>query len=164
MTTIEIFWRLLIANACGAIIGINRDLHHKSAGFRTISMVCVGSAIVALIIEQMSPDPNAASRVVQGVVTGVGFLGAGVILHPAGSNRVAGLTTAASIWLTAGLGIACGLGQYRLVGAGAAVTLWILLIGKPIEKMVERFLLHRDGRKIPPTLESGPPQNTDDGP
>ena len=161
MTTTEIFLRLLLANLCGSIVGINRDLHHKSAGFRTFSMVCVGSAIVALIIEQMSPDPNAASRVIQGVVTGVGFLGAGVILHPGASNRVAGLTTAASIWLIAGLGIACGLGQYRLVGAGILITMWILLIGKPIEKMVERFLLRRDGRTIPATLESGPAQTPD---
>ena len=67
--------------ACGAVIGLNRDLHRKSAGFRTFGLVSVGSAIVALVITQVSPDVNAVSRVIQGVLTGIGVLGAGVILH-----------------------------------------------------------------------------------
>jgi putative Mg2+ transporter-C (MgtC) family protein len=73
--------RLLLALACGAVIGLNRDLHRKSAGFRTFGLVSVGSAIVALVITQVSPDVNAVSRVIQGVLTGIGFLCAGVILH-----------------------------------------------------------------------------------
>ena len=101
--------RLLLALACGAVIGLNRDLHRKSAGFRTFGLVSVGSAIVALVITQVSPDVNAVSRVIQGVLTGIGFLGAGVILHQPTSSRVTGLTTAAAVWLTAGLGLACGL-------------------------------------------------------
>ncbi|MDP9082621.1 MAG: MgtC/SapB family protein [Pseudomonadota bacterium] len=143
MTTAEVFYRLLMASACGAVIGINRDLHHKSAGFRTISMVSVGSAIVAMIAVESGSDPNAVSRIMQGVLTGIGFLGAGVILHPATSMRVAGLTTAASIWLTAGLGIASGLGLYRLVGCGLLVAFVILVAGGPIERRLERFAKRR---------------------
>src|ERR1017187_8069190 len=131
-STWEALMRLLLALACGAVIGLNRDLHRKSAGFRTFGLVSVGSAIVALIITQTSSDPNAVSRVIQGVLTGIGFLGAGVILHQPTSSRVTGLTTAAAVWLTAGLGLACGLGQFPLALAGLVVALVILIIGKPI--------------------------------
>ncbi|HEY5101459.1 MAG TPA: MgtC/SapB family protein, partial [Steroidobacteraceae bacterium] len=96
LSTPEMLARLLMALACGAVIGLNRDLHHKSAGFRTFGLVSVGSAIVAVVITQMSPDANAASRVIQGVLTGIGFLCAGVILHQPTSSRVTGLTTAAA--------------------------------------------------------------------
>jgi putative Mg2+ transporter-C (MgtC) family protein len=143
MTTSELCCRLLLANLCGALIGINRDLHNKSAGFRTLSMVSVGSAIVTLTIAELGVDANAASRVVQGVVTGVGFLGAGLILHPAASNRVLGLTTAAAVWVTASLGLASGLGHYRLVTASLVLILAILVVGGPLEKYIERIAPRR---------------------
>jgi len=139
--------RLLLALACGAIIGLNRDLHRKFAGFRTFGLVSVGSAIVALVITQASPDPNAVSRVIQGVLTGIGFLGAGVILHQPTSSRVTGLTTAAAVWLTAGLGLACGLGQYPLALAGLVVALVILIIGRPIELYLENIFPVKHGKK-----------------
>jgi putative Mg2+ transporter-C (MgtC) family protein len=141
----EILARLLLALACGAVIGLNRDLHRKSAGIRTFGLVSVGSAIVALVIIQVSPDANAVSRVIQGVLTGIGFLGAGVILHQPTSSRVTGLTTAAAVWLTAGLGTACGLGQFPLAFAGLAVAFVILLVGKPIERLFERIFLRKPG-------------------
>src|SRR5450755_234673 len=122
-----------MALACGAVIGLNRDLHRKSAGFRTFGLVSVGSAIVAMVITQTSADANAASRVIQRVLTGIGFLCAGVILHQSTSSRVTGLTTAAAVWLTAGLGLACGLAQFPLALAGLAVALVILFVGRPIE-------------------------------
>jgi putative Mg2+ transporter-C (MgtC) family protein len=77
--------------------------------------------------------------VIQGVLTGIGFLGAGVILHQPTSSRVTGLTTAAAVWLTAGLGIACGLGEFPLALAGLAVALVILIIGRPIELFLEKL-------------------------
>ena len=92
----EALYRLLMALACGAVIGLNRDRHRKSAGFRTFSLVSVGSAVVALAMTQTSSDANAVSRVIQGVLTGIGFLGAGVILHQPTSSRVTGLTTAST--------------------------------------------------------------------
>lgn len=141
----EMLPRLLLALACGAVIGVNRDLHGKSAGFRTFSLVSVGSAIVALLIIQLGADPNAVSRVIQGVLTGIGFLGAGVILHQPTSSRVSGLTTAAAVWLAAGLGFACGLGQFPLALAGLAIALLILIIGKPVERLFERAFLRKHG-------------------
>jgi putative Mg2+ transporter-C (MgtC) family protein len=143
MTTGELVCRLLMANLCGAVIGINRDLHNKSAGFRTLSMVSVGSAIGALTVAELGSDPNAASRVVQGVVTGVGFLGAGLILHPATTNRVLGLTTAAALWTTAALGLASGFGHYRLVSIALMLILAILLVGGRLEKLIERLAPRR---------------------
>jgi putative Mg2+ transporter-C (MgtC) family protein len=104
--------RLLLVLACGAVIGLNRDLHRKSAGLRTFGLVSVGSAVVALVITATSADANAVSRVIHGVLTGIGFLGAGVILNQPTSSRVTGLTTAAAVWLTAGLGLACGMGEF----------------------------------------------------
>lgn len=108
-------------------------------------MVSVGAATVALIIAELGADAAAASRVVQGVVTGVGFLGAGLILHPASSHRVLGLTTAAAVWATAALGLASGFGHYRLVAAAAALILVILLVGGPLERLVERLAPKRSG-------------------
>ena len=143
----EMMSRLLLALACGAVIGLNRDLHKKSAGFRTFGLVSVGSAIVALVITQTSLDPNAVSRVIQGVLTGIGFLGAGVILHQPTSSRVTGLTTAAAVWLTAGLGLACGLGQFPLALAGLVVALVILIIGKPIEQHFEKVFPVKHGKR-----------------
>jgi putative Mg2+ transporter-C (MgtC) family protein len=155
----EMMSRLLLALACGAVIGLNRDLHKKSAGFRTFGLVSVGSAIVALVITQTSLDPNAVSRVIQGVLTGIGFLGAGVILHQPTSSRVTGLTTAAAVWLTAGLGLACGLGQFPLALAGLVVALVILIIGKPIEQHFEKVFPVKHGKR---TGESEDPGDPDD--
>jgi putative Mg2+ transporter-C (MgtC) family protein len=87
----------------GGVIGLNRELHHKPTGLRTLGLVSLGAALAVIVVAQ---DPQAdASRVIQGVITGVGFIGAGVILHPAtAGNQVHGLTTAATIWVTAGCG------------------------------------------------------------
>ena len=146
LSTWEPLNRLLMALACGAVIGLNRDLHRKSAGFRTFGLVSVGAAIVALVIISIDGDPNAVSRVIQGVLTGIGFLGAGVILHQSTSSRVTGLTTAAAVWLAAGLGIASGLGLFALAAAGLAVALVILLVGRPIENLLEKALGAKHGK------------------
>jgi len=93
----ELLLRLATAVVCGAVIGLNRDLRNKPAGLRTFGLVGLGSAIVTLTIVQMGGGaPDAASRVIQGVVTGIGFLGAGLILHRGQPAKVAGLTTAAA--------------------------------------------------------------------
>jgi putative Mg2+ transporter-C (MgtC) family protein len=150
--------RLLLALACGAVIGLNRDLHRKSAGFRTFGLVSVGSAIVALVITRTSADPNAVSRVIQGVLTGIGFLGAGVILHQPTSSRVTGLTTAAAVWLTAGLGIACGMGAFPLALAGLVIALVILLVGRPIELYLEKIIPVKPGKR---SREMDDPEDSD---
>jgi putative Mg2+ transporter-C (MgtC) family protein len=132
---LDVLARLLMAFVCGAAIGLNREFHRKPAGFRTFALVSLGSAIVVIVI-QGEGGPEAASRVIQGILTGIGFLGAGVIFRRESPNKVSGLTTAAAVWLTAGLGVAAGLGQYTVAVAGAAISLALLLLGGPFERLI----------------------------
>src|SRR5437763_17161902 len=101
--------RLAAAVAIGALIGLDRELRRKPAGLRTLALVALGSAV--FVLETLDSTHGAytegTSRVIQGVVTGVGFLGAGSIMRGAGDESVRGLTTAASIWLAAAMGMAC---------------------------------------------------------
>jgi len=137
----DIVLRLLTALACGAAIGLNRDLHHKPAGFRTFGLVSLGSAAVTLVMLQMpGTGADALSRVIQGVLTGIGFLGAGVILHRERPHKVAGLTTAAAVWLTAGLGVAAGAGQFAIAWLSLAFAMLLLIAGGPIERLLERLV------------------------
>jgi putative Mg2+ transporter-C (MgtC) family protein len=130
--------RLGVAVFCGAILGLNRDLHHKPAGFRTFSLVSLASTTITLLFVELGRgDPTAVSRVVQGIVTGIGFLGAGLILHR-GARKVSGLTTAAAVWLAAVLGVACGLGFLTLALVVVFATLAILTIGRPLERWLTR--------------------------
>ncbi len=141
----EIALRLCTAFICGAVIGLNRDLHRKPAGVRTFALVSVGSAVVTLAMSQMpGTGADAVSRVIQGVLTGIGFLGAGVILHREKPGKVAGLTTAAAIWLTAGLGVAAGAGLLAIAWLSLALALIVLLLGGPLERLFGKFL-HRGG-------------------
>ena len=118
---------------------INRDLHHKSAGLRTHALVSVGSALViVLVLMAAQGAADALSRAVQGLVTGIGFVGAGVIVHHEVEGRVAGLTTAASIWIAAAIGMACGAGLTSLALIGLAATLIVLVWGGRVERALER--------------------------
>ncbi len=144
----EISERLLMAVLFGALIGLNRDLHGKPAGLRTHSLVALGAALAVLSAARSagSGDHRAdvVSRVAQGVLTGIGFLGAGVILRDPGDGRVHGLTTAAAIWVTALFGVACGAGAYQEVGLGFVLVLLVLWLGGPIEQLVRRVLRQPD--------------------
>lgn len=129
--------RLAAAVAAGALIGLDRELRHKPAGLRTLALVSLGSAVFILetIDSTRGVYTDATSRVIQGIVTGVGFLGAGSIMRGAGEEPVRGLTTAASIWLAAAIGIACGLANWPLVVGGSALGLLVLLI-TPVERVI----------------------------
>jgi putative Mg2+ transporter-C (MgtC) family protein len=123
----------------GAILGINRDLHHKAAGLRTHAVVSVGAAIAVMVPCLVTPlNGDAMSRVVQGLLTGIGFVGAGVIVHHDVDQRVQGLTTAASVWTAAVLGIVCGVGRFGLAGIGLLAVLLVLSWGGRIEAAVEK--------------------------
>ena len=131
----DIALRLGAATMMGVLIGINRDLQNKPIGARTLGLVGLGTATVAVAGIQfpgMAENPDAASRVVQGIIqgvmTGISFIGAGVILRDAKTKIVEGLTTAATVWVTAALGIACGLGAWRSVAVAVPVTLVLLVI------------------------------------
>jgi putative Mg2+ transporter-C (MgtC) family protein len=145
--------RLLAALLGGALIGLNRDLKHKAAGVRTHGLVSLGAGLLVLIgIELSKADPSGASggigRTMQGIITGIGFLGAGVIVRPATGDHVQGLTTAASIWMSAGLGIGFASGAWRLTGTAFGLTLAVLLFGGPFERACHR-LVDRRVRSIP---------------
>ncbi len=125
--------RLLAAAGAGMAIGINREMQGKPLGIRTLALVAVGTALAtmtAIDFRGLDEHPDALSRVVQGVLqgvlTGIGFIGAGVVLRDKESGTVQGLTTAASVWVTAAIGIACALAAWHLVIIGVALTLFIL--------------------------------------
>jgi putative Mg2+ transporter-C (MgtC) family protein len=141
LSTTDMLMRLGTALACGALIGLNRDFRRKPAGFRTFGIVSMGSALIVIVM-QNTPygGADAVSRVIQGVLTGIGFLGAGMILHKQQPAKIAGLTTAAAVWLTAGIGMAAGAGQLKLAWITLAMGMSLLLLGGPFERMLERLL------------------------
>ncbi len=139
----DIALRLGAAAAAGVALGINRDLQGKAMGARTLGLVGLGTATVAVSTIQvpgMADNPDAMSRVVQGVIqglmTGISFIGAGVILRDARTRSVEGLTTAATVWVTAALGIACGLAAWRSAGVALALALVLLVAVAWIENAV----------------------------
>jgi putative Mg2+ transporter-C (MgtC) family protein len=137
---ITIALRLGLALVAGAALGINRDLRHKPAGVRTHALVSIGSAVVVLAALIGGGTPESLSRVMQGLITGIGFLGAGVIIHHETARRIEGLTTAASIWVAAGLGAACGAGLFALVALAIVAAMIVLVAGGPFERALERRL------------------------
>jgi putative Mg2+ transporter-C (MgtC) family protein len=135
--------RLTAALIVGTILGLNRELHGKPAGLRTHALVSLGAAVAVIVVLRspdgsLAADQNAISRVLQGILTGVGFLGAGVILHDPGGH-ISGLTTAATIWICAVLGLACGLGHWGVLGITVVLTALVLLLGRPLERLAERL-------------------------
>jgi putative Mg2+ transporter-C (MgtC) family protein len=140
---LEITCRLLSAVLIGAIIGLDRNLHGKPSGMKTLGLVALGASLATMAslgfdLHPATRDGAAASRVIQGIITGIGFLGAGVIVHERSSDRVRGLTTAASIWVTASIGIVCGLGSWQVAGIAALIVLLLLILGRPLEHMLHR--------------------------
>ena len=127
----ELGIRLGIAVVLGGAIGWNREQHHRSAGLRTHMLVSLGAAIFVLLPLQMNDKAglDGLTRVVQGVATGIGFLGAGEILkvsRKAGEVKITGLTSAASLWVTAAIGMVAGCGLWQLGGLATGLTLLIL--------------------------------------
>ncbi|MGX7703620.1 MgtC/SapB family protein [Methylobacterium sp. Gmos1] len=138
LSTTEICLRLGAAVLAGGLVGINREMHSKPVGVRTLGLVALGAALVTLAGSGFSGDGTDAnaSRAIQGTITGIGFLGAGVIVKGE-AGRVHGLTTAAAIWVTAALGIICGLGAYRPLALGTGFLLATLLIGGVIDRAID---------------------------
>jgi len=139
--------RLALALAVGAAIGIDRDLRRKPAGVRTHSLVSIGSALVVMVALSLpGSTPETVSRVIQGLITGIGFLGAGVIIHHETQKRIEGLTTAASIWVAAALGAACGAGLGEIALFGLIAALIVLIAGGPFERALERLFRGDDAK------------------
>ena len=147
MGMLEVIFRLLAAVLVGGAIGLNRELHEKQTGVRTLSLVALGSAIGVLAAAQVG-GPGDATRAMQGILTGIGFLGAGVIIRTASGSHIHGLTTAASTWLTACLGIACAVADWQIVIPGLLFTFVILVWGGTFEKAIRARLQSSD--EVPP--------------
>ncbi|MGE4253976.1 MAG: MgtC/SapB family protein [Xanthobacteraceae bacterium] len=129
----DIALRLGAATLAGIVIGINRDLADKPIGMRTLGLVSLGSAVVSLAAIQFqdaAATPDSLSRVVQGIIQGImggiSFIGAGVILRDTAARRVEGLTTAATVWVTAAFGIACALAAWKLLIVATTLALILL--------------------------------------
>jgi putative Mg2+ transporter-C (MgtC) family protein len=149
----EVVLRLSAAALIGGCIGLDREVRRKPAGMRTHALVSLGAALVMLVVVRSAGADHlgAVSRAIQGIIAGVGFLGAGTILK-SDHEMVHGLTTAASIWLVASLGIACGIGQWVAALVALGLALLILILGEPVEGLVHRIA----GKRAPPPDDGTP--------
>ncbi len=138
MTYADTLLRLGAAVAVGALIGLDRELRGKPAGLRTVSLVSLGSAVFVLTAASPTDGSvsDSTSRVIQGIVTGIGFLGAGTIVRGPTEDSIKGLTTAASVWVAAASGIACGLAQWPLVITASAFGVLVLVMD-PVERWLK---------------------------
>jgi putative Mg2+ transporter-C (MgtC) family protein len=136
MSILDIIVRLSAALVIGGAIGINRELHGQPTGLRTLSLVALGSALAVMAVTEAA-DVNATSRVIQGILAGLGFLGGAVIMRTS-DEHVHGLTTAACTWLTACVGVICGVAEWRIIFVGVPLVFAVLHLGGPIEKAIHR--------------------------
>ncbi len=134
---------ILLAIVFGAVIGLERELSQKAAGLRTNVLICLGAAVFTIIARHLSDgNLDANSRIVAQIITGVGFLGAGAIIRETGG--IHGLTTAATIWLVASIGTACGARLYPLASISTLVAILILFglgkLEKPLAELRNRYI------------------------
>lgn len=144
----DVLLRLGAATLIGSALGLNREIRGKPAGMRTHALVALGTALVTLTGIELAGhdgqfDSNSVSRVIQGIVAGIGFLGGGTILKSDSGEQISGLTTAASLWLVACLGIACGVGLWGMSLVALGLALVVLIAGEPLENALHRFLGRR---------------------
>jgi putative Mg2+ transporter-C (MgtC) family protein len=130
--------RVLAAVLLGAILGIERERAGKPAGLRTHMIVCLGTAVVVLACSEVNMGMDGLSRVVPGIVTGIGFVGAGSILKLSEQREIKGLTTAAGLWMTAAIGVAVGLGALGLAVIGTILTLLVLGLEHVIDSRLHK--------------------------
>jgi len=136
------FWRVVVrltfAMLFGAIIGVQRERSGKPAGIRTHMLVASGSALFVLGPLEFGMVSDPLSRVIQGLITGIGFLGAGAILKMESTRSIEGLTTAAGIWMTAGIGLAIGLGRFGLALISVGLAWFVLAVVKKVDHWLNR--------------------------
>jgi len=130
--------RLLAALILGGLVGIQRERSGKPAGLRTHMLVCVGTAALVVVCSATGFASDAMSRVIQGIVTGIGFIGAGSILKLDQEHEIKGLTTAAGIWMTAAIGVTVGLGAVGIATLSTLLALIILALATKFEDFVQR--------------------------
>ena len=120
--------RLVLAALLGAAVGLEREHAHKPAGLRTHILICMGSALFTIVSIYGFSGTVDPARIAAGVVTGIGFIGAGVIFRGIKGDKVVGITTAASVWITAAIGIASGCGMYILAAIATVIAVIVLAI------------------------------------
>jgi len=159
MEIIEVVLKLVLAIALGGLIGLEREASQKPAGFRTNILVCVGSAMMmtlaVLLVQSKGGSPDTLVRMAAGVITGMGFIGAGTIFQSRGA--IAGLTTASTLWLVAGLGLVIGAGYYLPALIFTALTITTLLLFRRIENTYlhkSQFHYHLKAKARPYILAS----------
>ena len=130
--------RLLAAMILGGVIGVQRERSGKPAGLRTHMLVCLGTAVFVIACSGVGMAFDALSRVIQGLVTGIGFIGAGTILKLGQEEEIKGLTTAAGVWMTAAIGITVGLGAVGIGLISTILALIILALAQPFEDFVQK--------------------------
>jgi putative Mg2+ transporter-C (MgtC) family protein len=135
---LRVIIRLIAATLLGALVGFEREKAGKPAGLRTHILVCLGTAVFVLGASGVGMTEDGLSRVIQGIVTGIGFLGAGSILKLSEERDIQGLTTAAGIWMTAAIGVAVGLGSLGLALLGSVLTLIILALMGRLESRISQ--------------------------
>src|SRR5215470_15050535 len=148
--------RLLAAFILGGLVGIQRERTHKPAGLRTHMLVCLGTTVFVVTLGAVGMAFDAQSRVIQGIVTGLGFIGAGSILKLSQEHAIKGLTTAAGVWMTAAIGVSVGLGALGIAIIATILTLIILAVATRFERLVEH---KRDAESY-----GGPPEQAYRGP
>ncbi len=132
----DLLGRMFLAAALGAVVGLERELRQKEAGLRTNILITMGSALFTIMSIEISGPGGDPARIAAQIVTGIGFLGGGAILHTKGT--VHGLTTAATIWMNAAIGVAAGAGRYRLAIVATTVTLATLVALVPVDRWLAR--------------------------
>jgi len=141
MSWIDCVTAILLAAVMGAVIGLERAFSGKAAGVRTNILICLGAAVFTLVSRQLIGSEGSIARIAAQVVSGVGFLGAGAIIQDRGG--IHGLTTAATIWLVAAIGLACGAGLYALAATATAVGFIVLVVlrnvGNRMEDLAEKL-------------------------
>lgn len=143
----EIIIKLALAILVGGIIGIEREMRSKSAGFRTIILICMGATLFTIFSQIIGGTGN-PDRIASNIVTGIGFLGAGLIYR--NNNRVNGITTAASIWLSAALGMSIGAGYYKVAIIGCLLVTSVLFIFSFLDTFIDKLSQVREYKIVYP--------------
>jgi putative Mg2+ transporter-C (MgtC) family protein len=136
MSSTDLALRLLLAAGLGAAIGLEREFRRKPAGLRTNMLIGVGAALFTIVSIQFARASGTSDRTAAQVVTGVGFLGAGAIMR--GGRGVHGMTTAATIWVNAAIGMAAGAGEFAIASIATLITLFVVGLLLPLEMYFER--------------------------
>src|SRR6201999_2593636 len=155
---VRITSRLLAALAVGTAIGLQREITHKTAGLRTHMLVALGTALFVVGAAESGTSAESLGRVIQGIATGIGFLGGGTILKLTDQREVHGLTTAAGIWMTAAASATAGLGQIAVAIIGTVFGLVVLILFRSLERKLGRRA-RADGENHQPPVN--PPSKDD---